>query len=115
MTDPFPPVHHWPVLSAPDCPTCQTHTEVVYTGLADRLDGGQATVWHCRPCSTDFAILATRWPVTEGPDCPYCGTDATTWAAIEPDRMGDLWLCGYGHEFVLTPEGLIVPPGGEAA
>lgn len=79
--------------ATPACPACQTPTTVVYIGPADRLDGGQATVWHCRICPHDFAI------------------PATCWAAINPDRLGDLWTCQHSHEFVLTPEGLVITPG----
>ncbi|MFC9975210.1 hypothetical protein ACFVH6_30380 [Spirillospora sp. NPDC127200] len=110
MADLFPPADLWPVLQPPDCPNCQTTADVVFLGPADRLDGGEATVWHCRTCPADWAIPATWWPVSDGPDCPTCHTSFTCWAAIDPDHLGDLWLCEHAHEFVVTPEGLIVLP-----
>ncbi|GAA2631032.1 hypothetical protein SMC26_23695 [Actinomadura fulvescens] len=114
MASAFPPADQWPVLNAPDCPTCQTTTDVVFIGPADRIDGGQVNVWHCRTCPADWTIPVTHWPVTSGPACPYCHTAVTCWAAIEPDQLGDLWLCEHGHEYVLTPEGLVITPGDEA-
>ncbi|MFD0687357.1 hypothetical protein [Actinomadura fibrosa] len=110
MADLFPPPQQWPVLQPPDCPTCQTGADVVFIGDADRIDGGQANIWHCRSCPDDFATTITFWPVLEGPDCPYCGQGFTCWAAIDPDHGGDLWTCEHGHEFVVDPEGLIVLP-----
>ncbi|WP_207945051.1 hypothetical protein, partial [Actinomadura rubrisoli] len=110
---PYPPADQWPVLQPPDCPTCQTPTEVVFIGPADRLDGGQTNVWHCHACPTDWAIPVTRWPVADGPDCPYCLTECTSWAALDPDRHGDLWTCHNGHEFVLTLDGTVITPGKE--
>lgn len=105
-----PPVEQWPLLAAPDCPTCQRPTEVAWIGPATLADGAEVNVWRCRACPADFSIPAVYWPVLDGPDCPHCHTEVTCWAALAPDALGDLWTCEHGHEFVLTPEGLIVLP-----
>ncbi|GLZ09610.1 hypothetical protein Acsp03_70760 [Actinomadura sp. NBRC 104412] len=105
-----PPAEQWPVLGGPDCPTCQRWTEVTFIAPTTTLDGTDLNTWHCRACRTDWAIPITRWPVLDGPGCPTCHSTATCWAALDPDQGGDLWLCEHGHEFVLTPEGLIILP-----
>lgn len=110
MAHTYPPAEQWPVVQEPDCPTCQTTSQVVFIGPATFLDGGEANVWHCRACPADWAIPITRWPVNDGPDCPYCDRPGTVWAALAPDDLGDLWVCEHAHEFVLTPEGLIILP-----
>lgn len=106
----FPPVEQWPMVSPPDCPRGQHHADVVWIGPATYQDGAEVNVWRCRVCRHDWPIRITRWPVEDGPDCPYCRTEDTCWAALAPDTSGDLWTCGNGHEFVLTPEGLIILP-----
>ncbi|KAB2347257.1 hypothetical protein [Actinomadura rudentiformis] len=113
MADIFPPVDQWPVLQPPDCPTCQATTGVVFIGPADRIDGGTVNLWHCRACPADWTTPITHWPVLDGPDCPYCNSTDTCWAAIAPDHRGDLWTCPQDHEFVLTPEGIVITPGNE--
>jgi hypothetical protein len=110
MPDTRPPAEQWPVLQPSYCPTCQTTADVVFIGPATTLTGTQVNVWRCRACPADFTIAITHWPVLDGPDCPYCDSTATAWAALEPDQGGDLWTCPRGHEFVLTPEGLIILP-----
>ncbi|GLZ14186.1 hypothetical protein Acsp04_44210 [Actinomadura sp. NBRC 104425] len=112
--EPRPLAEQWPLLTAPDCPTCQRPADVVFIGPATTCDGTEVNVWHCRTCPADWAIPVTHWPVQDGPDCPYCLTPATCWAAIDPDNAGDLWTCQNGHEFTLTPEGLIILPGDAA-
>lgn len=106
----FPPVEQWPLFTPPDCPTCQCPADVAWIGPATLADGAQVNVWRCRACPADWHIPVTRWPVQDGPDCPYCRTEVTCWAALAPDHTGDLWTCQHGHEFVLTPEGLIILP-----
>ncbi|GGT58137.1 hypothetical protein [Actinomadura citrea] len=106
----FPPVEQWPVLAAPDCPTCQCPADVAWIGPATSATGTEANVWHCRSCRAEIYVPVTHWPVLDGPDCPYCRTVVTCWAALALDIPGDLWTCEHGHEFVLTPEGLIILP-----
>ncbi|MFG2002113.1 hypothetical protein ACGFNU_23475 [Spirillospora sp. NPDC048911] len=109
----FPPPDQWPILTGPHCPACQTDApgDVVWIGTANDLDtGDKVHLWTCRACCTDWTIPITHWPILDGPDCPYCATESTFWAAIDPDHDGDLWMCEQGHEFVLTPEGVIVLP-----
>ena len=114
MTYPHqPPPEHWPLLTPPDCPTCQRPSEVVYIGPATTL-GGEVNVWRCRACPADWTIPVTYWPVDDGPPCPRC-TSTTCWAAIDPDHLGDLWVCACGHELVLTREGIVITPGHEGA
>ncbi|MFF5265384.1 hypothetical protein ACFY4C_41420 [Actinomadura viridis] len=105
---PYPPPEQWPLLTGPDCRRCQDPAEVVRVGPTTTLTGTQVNVWHCRACLADWTIPVTHWPVLDGPNCPHCDTTVTCWAAIAPDYLGDLWLCEHGHEFVLTPEGLVI-------
>jgi hypothetical protein len=106
----FPPDQQWPVPVAPDCPTCARPTGVTWIGNATTNGGADLSVWHCRTCPTTWTIPATHWPVLDGPDCPYCYTAVTCWAALDPDHAADLWTCEHGHEFILTPEGMIILP-----
>ncbi|MDL4772482.1 hypothetical protein [Actinomadura xylanilytica] len=106
---PFPPVQQWPVLDGPDCPFCARPDHVRWAGPAT-YPGAEVTGWECRNCLGTWTISITHWPVLDGPDCPHCLTPVTCWAAIEPDHHGDLWTCEHGHEFVLTPEGLVILP-----
>ncbi|MUN35475.1 hypothetical protein [Actinomadura litoris] len=110
----FPPVQQWPILAGPDCPTCGRDTDVTWIGPTTTATGAEVSVWHCRACPTDWPIPTTRWPVLDGPDCPRCHTEITSWAALAPNHGGDLWTCHHGHEFVHTPEGLIILPGDAA-
>jgi len=107
-----PPVEQWPLLAAPDCPTCQRPTEVAWIGPATLADGAQVNVWRCR--ASPRRLLHPRrllGPSSTGPNCPHSPpTEVTCWAALAPDALGDLWTCEHGHEFVLTSEGLIVLP-----
>ncbi|TDD67819.1 hypothetical protein [Actinomadura rubrisoli] len=103
----FPPVEQWPMVTPPDCPLCQRPTDVVWIGPATYRDGAEVNAWHCRACRHDWPIPLTRWPVEDG---PYCLTEDTSWAALAPDALGDLWTCGNGHEFVLTSGGQIILP-----
>jgi hypothetical protein len=108
----LPPVEQWPMVTPPDCPTCQRPTDVVWIGPATfgtGTDGAEVNVWRCRACPADWFIPVTYWPVLDGPACPYCRTEVTCWAALALDHGGDLWTCEHGHEFALTPEGLIIP------
>ncbi|WP_412516481.1 hypothetical protein K8Z49_37915 [Actinomadura madurae] len=105
-----PPVEQWPLLTPPDCPTCQRPTGTAWIGPATMANGAEVNVWHCRACPADWAIPVIHWPVLDGPECPFCLTPVTCWAALAPDALGDLWTCEHGHEFVLTPEGLVIPP-----
>ncbi|WUI00958.1 hypothetical protein OHR68_03810 [Spirillospora sp. NBC_00431] len=107
-----PPVQQWPILTPPDCPTCQRPADVVWDGPAT-LAGVDLNAWHCDACSDFWDIPVTHWPVTDGPDCPYCRTEVTCWAALAPDTLGDLWTCEHGHEFVLTFDGFVITPGNE--
>jgi hypothetical protein len=110
----FPPVANWPILTPPDCPTCRTCTDVTWTGHAtDMDDGSPVLLWECRACTADWCIPTQYWPVLDGADCPYCASPNTCWATVAPEHPGDLWTCDYGHEFVLTPEGLIITPDGD--
>ncbi|MES9606169.1 hypothetical protein [Actinomadura sp. NPDC000929] len=106
----LPPVEQWPIITGPDCPLCERPADVVYIGPATTPAGKAVTCWQCRACRHDWTIRAHHWPVQDGPDCPYCLTEVTCWAALAPDTPGDLWTCHNGHEFVLTPEGLIILP-----
>lgn len=106
----LPPVHHWPILTCPDCPLCDRPADTAFIGPATTAAGDHVTAWQCRACRHDWTIPAHHWPVTDGPDCPYCRTEVTCWAALAPDTLGDLWTCEHGHEFVLTPEGRIILP-----
>ncbi|WP_433474973.1 hypothetical protein ACQPZP_40900 [Spirillospora sp. CA-142024] len=106
----FPPVEQWPTVTPPDCPLCQRPADAVWIGPATYQDGTEVNVWRCRACRHDWHIPTRHWPVLNGPDCPYCLTKDTCWAAHAPDVPGDLWTCDNGHEFVLTPEGLIILP-----
>lgn len=110
---PFPPVEQWPVLAAPDCPTCRRSADVAWIGPATFAEGDEVNVWRCRACPTDWFIPVTRWPVQDGPACPYCLTEVTCWAGLAPDTLGDLWTCEHGHEFVLTAEGIVITAGNE--
>ena len=104
-----PPVTQWPVMLAPDCPDCQRPDDVTWYAPAISLDtGAEVNLWQCGACCAVWPIPVTRWPVLDGPDCPYCLTPVTCWAAIDPDNAGDLWTCEHGHEFTLTPDGLII-------
>lgn len=107
----LPPVEHWPMILPPDCPACDGTDHVNYSGPATSLeDDGPVMLWECGECCAEWAIPAHHWPVLDGPDCPYCASVFTCWATYAPEHCGDLWLCEHGHEFVLTPEGLIVLP-----
>ncbi|GLZ05279.1 hypothetical protein Acsp03_27450 [Actinomadura sp. NBRC 104412] len=112
---PVPPAEQWPLLTGPDCPRCDRPTDVEWIGSATSLDGTEVSVWHCHACPADWTIRTTLWPVLDGPDCPTCDRPGTVWAALDPDEGGDLWICPDGHEFTLTPEGLIILPGEGAA
>ncbi|XVQ08117.1 hypothetical protein ACQP1W_36945 [Spirillospora sp. CA-255316] len=105
-----PPAEHWPLLTPPDCPTCQRPADVVFIGPATALDGPEVNVWRCRACPADWTIPVTHWPVLDGPGCPNCQSTVTCWAALDLDQWGDLWVCEHGREFTLTPEGLIILP-----
>ena len=109
----MPPPEHWPVVTPPDCPLCQRHTDVAWIGPATYRDGTDVNAWHCHGCRHDWHIPVTRWSVDDGPDCPTCLTAVTGWAAMDPDRRGDRWICRNGHEFVLTDEGLVIVPDNE--
>ncbi|WP_433328207.1 hypothetical protein [Spirillospora sp. CA-294931] len=85
---------------------------MTWSGPAVSLDTSQpVNLWECGACCTEWAIPVTHWPVLHGPDCPFCGSQITTWAALAPEHNGDLWLCEWGHEYLHTPDGLIVVPG----
>ncbi|KAB2371123.1 hypothetical protein [Actinomadura montaniterrae] len=107
----LPPADNWPILAPPDCPSCETSTEVTWSGRATSLDdGAEVLLWECGGCCTDWCIPAKYWPTLDGPDCPTCGSLNTCWATYAPEHPGDLWTCDNGHEFVLDPEGLIFLP-----
>ena len=111
----LPPIEQWPLILPPDCPHCGRPDDVDWTRTTPAPpgefgDAAQVNRWQCRACRAEWAIPVTRWPVLDGPDCPTCLTPVTYWAALAPDHYGDLWVCRYGHEFVLTPDGLIFLP-----
>lgn len=107
----YPPVEQWPTVHGPVCNTCDTDAKVNWRGTATDVDTGEpVTLWECGGCRSDWCVPVTHWPVLEGPNCPVCGIEHTFWAAMAPDRNGDLWMCEGDHEFVLTLEGLIVIP-----
>jgi hypothetical protein len=58
---------------------------------------------------------ATHRPMLDGPDCPHCPAPSVCRPVPAPDGVGDpagdWWTCEYGHDFVLTPEGLTIPSG----
>ncbi|WP_067475301.1 hypothetical protein [Actinomadura hibisca] len=112
---PLPPSAQWPALIGPWCPMCDRADRMRWTGAGHDPDGTDINTWRCRGCGTELWTETTWWPVYDGPDCPTCHTPVTCWGAIAPDHLGDLWLCEYAHEFILTPEGLIVLPGEDAA
>jgi hypothetical protein len=110
-----PPATLWPSPTGPDCPSC-AHDTTDWSGTARSLDDPDTIVhlWQCPACRAEWTIRVTCWPVLDGPDCPVCEIPETRWTGIDPDHHGDTWTCPAGHEFVLTPEGFIYVPGGEA-
>ncbi len=109
-----PPPQEWPVRQGPDCATCKIADNVTWLGAGvDPTTGASANLWRCDNCRNQWYVLITHWPVLDGPDCPICQTPGTVWVAVAAQQQGDLWVCDYGHNFVVTIEGLVIQADSE--
>ena len=112
----YPPPQEWPVRQGPDCSECKSADNVTWLGAGvEPATGASVNLWRCGNCRNQWPVPITHWPVLDGPDCPICQTPGTVWSAIAAQQKGDLWVCDDGHEFVVTIEGLVIPPEGEEA